>query len=557
MRTKKEGTATSNPKQTTNTNINNDVINFKLLKRLVANAGTIEQKVIRVYRVTQGNISAEVRLSSGDLTRQATLEERLLDSGREFHNTETLSALKRKLKQADDGSAITINEVEGLGYIPSFNCWVFSNYVLNDKGELLTPDKDNNCYILNNGERIVKKEGKYKKAVINIDPDTKKIKELIQNVLDARNGDISFILMLGFIYASIKSNLIYDKYGYFPILFVSGDRSSGKSSLIELALSSVGYNGPGDSSTGTANGSNRVLSSTFSLPYWVDEYRNDSHGKKHEANIRRIYDRQTRTTAIKSTDSQTKTEEINGTFILSGQAEIVDTATRSRLIAIQLKGKDKTNPELFQSVDTQDGRNVLSGLARLMIGNRNIDDKELLKRFDDTRKLLQKELIGGVADVGRLSSNYALAYVFSGLLLELVGIDQDEIELYKKIVGIMLKEKEIADGIDTIADLFTCATNPEMLNSKSGWLIAKKDDLILLKSEAITLYKEHKKRIDEPVTLDTNAIRELLKAKVNATSKTVSIANDKQRYWTFPLDSETVSRYEILNDVKEAISERS
>lgn len=555
MGNEKRGTARSNPKQTTNTNMNNEEINFKLLKRLVNNAGTIEQKVTRVYRVTQGKVSAEVRLSSGDLTRQAILEERLLDSNKEFHNTETMSALKRKLKQADDGSAITINEVEGMGFIPSFNCWVFSNAVLNSDGEPLPYDKDNKCYILGNGERIVKKEGRYKEAVININEiDMRKIEELIRKVQEARNGDISFLLMLGFVYASIKSNLIYDKYRCFPILFVSGDRSSGKSSLIELALSSIGYNGAGDSATGTANGSNRVLSNTFSLPYWVDEYRNDKNGKNHETNIRRIYDRQTRTTAIKSTDNQTKTEEINGTLILSGQAEITDTATRSRLIAIQLKEKDKVNPELFQSVDTQENRNALSGLARLMISNKNINDYELLKRVDDTKKLLQKELVGGVADIGRLSSNYALAYVFTGLLLELIGINQVEVNLYKKVVATMLREKEIADGIDTITDLLTCATNPEMMNSKSGWLIAKKDDQILLKPDAVTLFKEHKKRIDEPITLNVNAIKELLKVKVNAISKPESIGSKKLRCWVFPLNSETLDRYEILGDVPEVLT---
>jgi hypothetical protein len=557
MGNEKEGTATSNPTDTTNTNINNEKINFKLLKKIVTNAGTPEQNMFRVFRVQQGKEVKQVRLTASELSRPASLEERLLKAGG-FYMTEPYLTIKKRIKQAEDNSnAITINEVEGMGFIPSFNCWVFSNAVLNNDGNLLAYDKDTKCYMLDNGERIVKKEGRYKEAEINTEPDIRKIKELIQNIVDARNGDISFVLMLGFIYASIRSNLIYDTYGYFPVLFVSGDRSSGKSSLIRLALSSIGYKGAGDSNDSTPIGINRQLASTYSLPYWVDEYRNDKQGQKHEANIRRVYDRQTRTKGQKSLDNETIQTEINGTLIFSGQAEIVDTATRSRLIAIQLKEKDKTNPELFQSVDTQEGRHSLSGLARLMISNKNINDDELLKRINDTKKLLQKELIGGVADIGRLSSNYALAYVFSGLLLELIGINQDEISLYKKVVGIMLKEKELSDGIDTIADLFTCATNPEMLNSKSGWLIAKKDDQILLKPEAITLFKEHKKRIDEPVTLDTNAIRELLKVKVNATSKTVSIANDKQRYWTFPLNSEVLSRYETLNDVNEAISERT
>ena len=551
MGTKKEGTAKSNPKQTTNTNMNNEVINFKLLKKIVTNAGTPEQNMFRVFQVQQGKETKQVRLSASELSRPASLEERLLKAGG-FYLTEPYLNLKKRIKQVeDDSEAITINEVEGMGYIPSFNCWVFSNAVLNSDGELLPYDKDNKCYKLGNGERIVKKEGRYKEAVINTEPDIKKIKELIQKVVDARNGDISIILMLGFIYASIRSNLIYDKYGYFPVLFVSGDRSSGKSSLIRLALSSIGYKGAGDSNDSTPIGINRQLASTYSLPYWVDEYRNDKQGQKHEANIRRVYDRQTRTKGQKSLDNETIQTEINGTLIFSGQAEIVDTATRSRLIAIQLKEKDKTNPELFQSVDTQDGRHALSGLARLMISNKNINDDELLKRIDDTKKLLQKELIGGVTDVGRLSSNYALAYVFSGLLLELVGISQDEINLYKRVVVIMQKEKELSDGIDTLTDLFTCLMFPETVG-KNSWLMGKRDNEVVMKPHTVGLYVKYKMSIGEPSTLGTSAIFELLKEKLGAKKKSVRTSSqENETCMTFVLTSEVLDRYPILSDLTE------
>lgn len=552
MGTEKRGTARSNPKQTTNTNMNNEEINFKLLKKIVTNAGTPEQNMFRVFQVQQGKEVKQVRLSASELSRPASLEERLLKAGG-FYLTEPYLNLKKRIKQTEeDSEAITINEVEGMGFIPSFNCWVFSNAVLNSDGEPLPYDKDNKCYILGNGERIVKKEGRYKEAVINTNPDIKKIKELSQKGIDARNGDISFPLMLGFIYASIKSNLIYDTYGYFPILFVSGDRSSGKSSLIRLALSSIGYKGAGDSNDSTPIGINRELANTFSLPYWIDEYRNDKQGQKHEANIRRIYDRQTRTKGQKSLDNETIQTEINGTLIFSGQAEITDTATRSRLIAIQLKEKDKINPELFQSVDTQEGRNALSGLARLMISNKNIDDKELLKRFDDTKKLLQRELVGGVADIGRLSSNYALAYVFTGLLLELIGINQDEVDLYKKVVAIMLREKEIADDIDTLTDLFTCLIFPETVG-KNDWLIGRKDNEVVMKPHTVGLYVKYKMSIGEPSTLGTTAIFELLKDKLEARKKSVRTSSSKENEscTTFALTPEVESRYPVLKDLTE------
>lgn len=546
MGNEKRGTARSNPKQTTNTNMNNEEINFRLLKRLVNNAGTIEQKVTRVYRVTQGKVSAEVRLSSGDLTRQAILEERLLDSNKEFHNTETMSALKRKLKQADDGSAITINEVEGMGFIPSFNCWVFSNAVLNSDGELLVYDKDNKCYILSNGERIVKKEGSYKEAVINTEPDIRKIKEIMLNVVEARNGDISFLLVLGFIYASIKSNLVYDTYHYFPSLFVSGGTGSGKSSLIEMALCSIGYRGPGESAESTVVGVNRELASRYSLPYWVDEYRNNKQGQKHEANIRRIYDRQTRTKGLFTTNNETSQSEVNGTFILSGETEITDTATRARLIAIQLKGKNKPVEGYFQSVDTQENRNILSGLARLMISNKNINNDELLKRVDDTKKLLQKELVSGVGNISRMTNNYALAYVFTGLLLELIGINQDEVNLYKKVIAIMQKEKELSDGIDTITDLFTCLIFPETVG-KNDWLIGRKDNEVVMKPHTVDLYVKYKMSIGEPSTLGTTAIFELLKDKLEAKKKSVRITStENPSCMTFILTPEVESRYPVL-----------
>jgi len=135
---------------------------------------------------------------------------------------------------------------------------------------------------------------------------------------------------------------IFDAYGCYPFLFITGRTGSGKSTIAEWITCLFGIEDAGKSlSQTTVVAIQRSLGYYSSLPVFLDEFRNTSDIAFKTGFLRNVYNRQSSGKGIRA-NFGIREAKVRGTLIIAGEETPNDNAILNRSILIEIIKKNRT-----------------------------------------------------------------------------------------------------------------------------------------------------------------------------------------------------------------------
>lgn len=153
---------------------------------------------------------------------------------------------------------------------------------------------------------------------------------------------------IGFYFFALFSDIIFERTKAAPMLFLFGQRGSGKGTMANSLMSLFGYaQDPlmlGGAST--VVGFMRKLGQFTNALVWLDEYKNDIGERKIES-LKNIWDRVGYERGVKDSTNKTQTTPVTSSAIISGQ-EIpnVEPALFSRTCLCEFRAMQRTQSEV-------------------------------------------------------------------------------------------------------------------------------------------------------------------------------------------------------------------
>ena len=256
---------------------------------------------------------------------------------------EDLSNIWEGLFLEDDGRHII--EPDHIGWVESEGMWVFGNVAVDKDGKEMRPDKNHIFWMEKKGIKPIAlgvTSGKMQISeglpYISLTPcDIKEIRARLSDTI----GDIEAVKCLGWASAIPYLEDIFDVYGCYPFLFITGRTGSGKSTIAEWITCLFGIENAGKSlSQTTVVAIQRSLGYYSSLPVFLDEFRNTSDIAFKTGFLRNVYNRQSSGKGIKS-NFGIREAKVRGTLILAGEETPNDNAILNRSILIEIIKKNR------------------------------------------------------------------------------------------------------------------------------------------------------------------------------------------------------------------------
>lgn len=153
---------------------------------------------------------------------------------------------------------------------------------------------------------------------------------------------------IGFYFYAIFSDIIFERTKAAPMLFLFGQRGSGKGTMANSLMSLFGH--PQDplmlGGASTVVGFMRKLGQFSNALVWLDEYKNDIGERKIES-LKNIWDRVGYERGVKDNSNRTQTTPVTSSAIISGQ-EIpnVEPALFSRTCLCEFRAMQRTQEEV-------------------------------------------------------------------------------------------------------------------------------------------------------------------------------------------------------------------
>ena len=156
------------------------------------------------------------------------------------------------------------------------------------------------------------------------------------------------IMGIGFFIFALFSDLIFEKTKAAPMLFLFGQRGSGKGTMANSLLALYGY--PQDplmlGGASTVVGFMRKLGQFTNAITWLDEYKNDIGEKKIES-LKNIWDRVGYERGTKDQSNRTQVTPVTSSAIISGQEmPNVEPALFSRTVLCEFRSMARTQFEV-------------------------------------------------------------------------------------------------------------------------------------------------------------------------------------------------------------------
>lgn len=378
-----------------------------------------------------------------------------------------------------------VSRPQGIGFLKKEDppLWLFGNCAIKLTGELLMPDKEDVIWDglegyqpsnINVKETLVSSSKKVrpqlsKTPVLCFDESIgiPQLFKIIENIRDTLNTKTVY-LAVGWVIANLFSDEIFRQYNCFPFLFVSGRTGCGKTTLCNWLMAFAGFSdaGNGDSLINTSEaGVNRTLEWFNSLPYWLDEYRNDAKVTgKWDAFLRNAYQRQNTTKGTLT--NKVRAFEINAGILLAGEESPQDSALLSRCIVVNLNKASNQNRDMeaFSKIENLRRNKSFSRLVSEVIKRRQQLFPSIFTAIEGMKERLVKN---GVGD--RLALNYAIATAFF----------QD----------VFLSTRSESEGVDFINFVINEAKQNENIKENEHMLSVFMDDLITLQEDIKDYYE--------------------------------------------------------------------
>jgi DNA primase len=296
-----------------------------------------------------------------------------------------------------------IIEPDCIGWLPEDKIWMFGNVAFVD-GKELRPDEQGIFWTdkcgykpsplgVSSGKNVISEGVPYltltKADIVSL---RAKLSESI--------GEFEASVCLGWCFSVFMMEEVFKHYGCFPFLFVTGRRRSGKSTVAEWMMNLFGLENSGKQGGDTTSVAiQRYMSYYSSLPFFVDEYRNDLKVTQKNGLFRNAYNRQSAGKGVKA-DYGIREAKVRGTLILAGEETPADNALLTRCVVVQVS-------EVRRRINNFDwftkNRQKMSTFAYHILSNRaNYLEKYMPRLLSD------KEEIARMVNDDRMAINMAV-----------------------------------------------------------------------------------------------------------------------------------------------------
>lgn len=255
---------------------------------------------------------------------------------------EDLFAIWKQEFLNDDGR--DIEEPDHVGWVEELKCWVFGNVIIDADGKEFRPDKNGIFWMKDRGVKpvpLVLTTGRA--AVAGGVPDLYvsdfNWKELVDRLSDTIGKEQTYVVF-GWAIGVLFMEEIFDKHRAFPFLHLTGKRGSGKTTVAEIVSSLFGIEKGHQAADTTSVAVQRFFAYHSSIPFLLDEYRNEKKVRDKDGLLRNAYNRQSAGKGIKA-NFGIREGKIRGTVILSGEDIPADNALKTRVLEIYVSDKFK------------------------------------------------------------------------------------------------------------------------------------------------------------------------------------------------------------------------
>lgn len=315
-------------------------------------------------------------------------------------NAMDLTNLWNHLYSQDEGKVIY--EPECIGWQEDHSLFMFENVAF--KGlETIKPDQHGTYWVDGTGIRprsISTSKSDIPEGlpfiITNRHLDIAELRSKLQDSMSPTLADHC----LGWACSVLFMEEVFERFGNFPFLFITGKRRSGKSTIAEWLTYLFGFESAGRMwSDTTPIAISRYLGYYSSLPLWLDEYRNDSKYANKTGMLRNVYNRQTSGKGTRD-GFNVREAKIRGTVIISGEETPDDNALLTRCVVIQMAESYRTTNHFNWFTDN---KRLLSNFTYQILS-----DKENTKKKFIENLVTNKESLSNKGFDERLSINKAV-----------------------------------------------------------------------------------------------------------------------------------------------------
>ena len=352
------------------------------------------------YRCTlksvAGEMAEQVEFSPAERVDSKRFRTKLVSEGA-FHFTGRDNELSGIWQYEESKSkARYIYYIKQYGWIAGAeNMWMFDNCAIKD-GVLYPRNADTDFIAIGKKYYLPHDVLVYSGSVPRINLETVYTSDFANKVAlsfhqmldsDARGGlhNMAGYMFLGFIPATIYSNEIFKKYGFFPLLFSYGPPGTGKTHATRLLLNFFGFMAQPESwPSATVAGTYMFMQQLSCLPGWYDEFLNDKTFQNLLGTIKNIYNR---VGAGKGGLGEKRIKrDVNATLWLSGEDNPANEAVLSRSVLFRFNNLNPHKNKAYKFL--LDNAANLSVIVRNLLlektaeqGIRLVRDIETLKEY--------------------------------------------------------------------------------------------------------------------------------------------------------------------------------
>lgn len=330
------------------------ISNFVMRPKYITKNG--EEDIYTVNIINTYDEVTEHSLTTKELTNARDFSAKVMSNGRNIFSgsTDDLNKILYKIVPKMNN---VVHSPLGIGKINNEH-WLFGNCGVNSKNEII-PVKDG----------IVNLDGKrYKPKSIIVNDDEEYTKKYMP-IFNLENAPLTneelkdFALMfkdnlgsynawagLGWSVAVWFSDYIFNKFSFFPILFLVGKKGQGKTTLARLLYQTFGFNPISSASfdDSTPASMSRYLGYPHSLPAWYDDYKDNGELDRKTQMLLGVYNRQGGDRADRASEGIHK-RPVKAALLLSGEYEPSRSALKDRFITLIVNGRNRNN-DLYYKV---------------------------------------------------------------------------------------------------------------------------------------------------------------------------------------------------------------
>ena len=263
-------------------------------------------------------------------------------------------------------------------------------------------------------------------------------------------------LAVAFNFASLFRDIYLNMYGFFPLMFLAGEKDSGKSKFADSCVNFFTHKeGSFDLHNGSPVGFYRRIARIYNVPTVLEEF-NDGLEEKIFQSIKGAFDGRGREIGKPSGDNRTVVTKVNRSLIITSQylSSRDDNSITSRSIVMNFlkqtftkEQKDKYNQ--LKSWELQG----LTSLIVDIISHREFVEKNLIARYNQYQNKFKQDLLAAEYQE-RVFDNYVALIAPLSLIKEKIHIPIDLDELYTQFKECIIDTSDLIVESEGLADFW-------------------------------------------------------------------------------------------------------